>query len=192
MTLLLPIPTPRLILTPFSREHLTPRYVSWLNDPETTRYSEQRHRKHTLESCEAYWRSFEGTPHNFWAIVRTSGAGDHVGNLSAHLDPRHSVADLGILLAKEVWGEGLGTEAWIAACDHLLRVRRVRKVTAGAIEPNEGMLGIMRKAGMTEDGRRIRQHVWEGREVDVVHRAVFRNEWLERHPHPPFSDEHDG
>jgi hypothetical protein len=35
------------------------------------------------------------------------------------------------------------------------------------------MLGIMRKAGMVEDGRRPRQCLFEGREVDLVHAALF-------------------
>ena len=65
--------TPRLRIVPFCELYLTPRYVAWLNDPDVVRYSEQRHRVHTLESCRSYWLSFSGTPHFFWAIIVADG-----------------------------------------------------------------------------------------------------------------------
>jgi RimJ/RimL family protein N-acetyltransferase len=79
-----------------------------------------------------------------------------------------------------VWGRGYGAEAWRALCDHLFRARGIRKITAGTIEPNAGMIGIMKNVGMVDDGRRIRHHLWNGREVDVVYAALFRDDWLRK------------
>jgi ribosomal-protein-alanine N-acetyltransferase len=169
--------TPRLRIVPFGEDHLTERYVGWLNDPAVVRYSEQRFRKHTLESCRAYWRSFEETPNFFWAVVAHDAGLGHVGNLNAFIDPRHMVADVGILLGERtVWGQGYGTEAFKAVCDFLLGMGGFRKVTAGTLAVNMGMLAIMRHLGMTEDGHRVRQCLFEGQAVDVVHAALFRNE----------------
>ncbi len=176
-----PIETGRLILEPFGESRLSSTYVGWLNDPETVRYSEQRHRRHTLQSCRGYWRSFEGAPHFFWAIVAKDPALGHIGNMNAYLDPANSTADLGILIgAREAWGRGLGSEAWIAACDHLFRVCGIRKITAGTMAVNQGMLHIMKKAGMKEDGTRFRQCLVDGKESDIVHSALFRDEWMAR------------
>jgi hypothetical protein len=58
------IKTERLLLEPFSEKYLSERYVSWLNDHEIVRYSEQRHRTHTIESCREFMNSFENTPHH--------------------------------------------------------------------------------------------------------------------------------
>ncbi len=166
--------TPRLRIVPFSAEHLTERYVGWLNDPEVVKYSDQRFRQHTLESCRAYWESFAGTPNYFWALVARDPAVGHIGNMNAYVEPRHGTADVGIVLGERgVWGRGYGAEAWIAVCRWLLDEAGLRKVTAGTLSVNEPMLAIMRKAGMVEDGRRIRQQMWEGREVDLVHAALF-------------------
>jgi len=175
--------TPRLRIVPFTEDYLTPRYVAWLNDPEVVRYSDQRHRRHTLASCRAYWQSFAGTPHYFWAIVARAagpagcgpGTGLHIGNINAYVDVVHAVADVGILLGeRRVWGQGYGSEAWIAVCHYLLDEAGMRKVTAGTLAVNTAMLGIMRRAGMVEDGRRQRHCLCEGRAVDVVHAALFR------------------
>jgi len=169
------IRTERLRLVPFAEEFLTPRYVGWLNDPEVVRFSRQRHALHTLESCRRYWQSFHGTPHRLWAIVEAAEGLGHVGNLSASIDPHDEVADLGILIGqRSAWGRGYGSEAWKAVCRHLFEGPGVRKITAGTYATNLAMLGIMRAAGMAEDGRRLRHALVEGAEVDVVHAALFR------------------
>jgi len=165
----------RLSLRPFAPAFLAPRYVAWLNDPEVVRYSEQRHRMHSLESCRAYVESFAGTPHHLWAIVANEPSLGHIGNLAATVDAPNAVADLAIVVGERaVWGRGYGAEAWQAACDWLLGDGGMRKVTAGTMAENKGMLAIMRKCGMVEEGRRRDQFLLEGHPVDAVEVALFR------------------
>lgn len=169
------IETTRLRLVPFSRKHLTPAYVCWLNDPEVVRFSEQRHRKHSLETCKQYYESFSGTPHLFWAITTIDPENEHIGNMNAYVDTFNSVADIGILIGdRTVWGKGFGLEAWTAVCRYLLREADIRKVTAGTLAPNSGMLKIMEKSGMISDGRRSRHYLVGNKEVDVVYAAMFK------------------
>ena len=170
------IETPRLRIIPFSKKYLIPRYVGWLNDPMVVRYSEQRHKKHTLESCKQYLQSFIDSPHIFWAMTAIEPPLGHIGNMNAHIDTANSVADVGILIGERtVWGKGYGLEAWVAICNYLLRDVGMRKVTAGTIAANKGMMRIMEKAGMVADGRRIRQCMVDGSEVDIIHTALFGN-----------------
>lgn len=169
------ITTARLRIEPFTTNHLSSRYVAWLQDPDVVRYSEQRYRTHTLQSCREYAESFTGTPNRFWAIIEvTSGLG-HIGNMNAYMDPRHLVADLGILIGeKEAWGKGYASEAWRAVCNHLFAAG-MRKITAGTLSVNYAMLQVMRNADMKPDGCRVHQCLWEGREVDILHMALFRH-----------------
>lgn len=171
------IETSRLRLMSFSEEYLTPRYAGWLNDPEVVRYSEQRHRVHSLETCRRYFESFTGTPHFFWAMVVKDAPPGHIGNLNAHVNPENRIADVGILIGeRSAWRKGYGLEAWRAVCGYLLGEVGMRKVTAGAMAANTAMMRIMRNSGMTEDGRRIRHYLLDGREVDIVHAALFREQ----------------
>jgi RimJ/RimL family protein N-acetyltransferase len=176
--------TARLRVEPFAIDrHLSARYVSWLNDPQIVEFSEQRARVHTLESCRQYAESFVGTPNHFWAVVAADESLGHIGNLSAYVDATHGVADVGILLGERAaHGRGYAAEAWMAVCDFLLRAAGLRKVTAGALSVNTSMLRLMARVGMADDGRRIRQCLWNGTEVDVVHAALFRTVWLARFP----------
>ena len=169
------IETVHLEIVPFSETYLTQRYLSWLNDPEVVRYSEQRHRVHTLESCCEYMKSFVDTPNYFWALVTKNNELGHIGNMNAYVDLNNSVADLGILIGeRKAWRKGYGSEAWIAVCRYLLQEANIRKVTAGTLSVNRAMLGVIRRAGMVEDGRRNRHCLFEGSEIDVIYAAVYR------------------
>ena len=169
------IKTERLLVLPFGEEHLTERYVGWLNDKDVVRYSEQRHKAHTLESCLLYRESFDDSPGYFWAIEETQIGLGHIGNITAQIDSNNSIADIGILLGeKDAWGQGYGFEAFSSVSDFLLLDVGIRKVTCGTTENNLPMLGIMKKMNMVPDGRRKRQYVLEGKEVDVVYMALYR------------------
>jgi RimJ/RimL family protein N-acetyltransferase len=164
----------RVRLVPFAEQHLTPEYVSWLNDRELLRHSEQRHREHSLESCRAYWLGFSGTPHHFWAIEALDLGGLHVGNLNAYVDPHNALADMGILIGhRQARGRGYGHAAWQAGLAYLLGELRLRKITAGMLAENVGMMHIARTSGMVEDGLRRRHYLLDGRESDVVYWAHF-------------------
>lgn len=166
--------TPRLRIEPFSEKHLSPRYVAWLNDPQVVRFSEQRHRHHTIDSSRAYWRSFETSPHMFSAIVTTENESSHIGNVTVEVDPPNRVADIAIMIGERtMWGLGYGLEAWTAVLDELLTGQNMRKVTAGTMASNTAMVAIMRKAGMAEEGRKTKQYECEGREVDLIMTARF-------------------
>lgn len=172
------IATRRLSIVPFAERFLTPQYVGWLNDSEVVRFSTQRQRVHTLESCRRYWRSYDGTPHYFWALLERERGRGHIGNMNAYIDRHDQVADLGILMGdKNVWGQGYGREAWLAVCGYLFQYAGIRKITAGTCALNAAMVALMRTTGMVEDGRRVRQTLVDGREADIIYAALFRDSW---------------
>jgi RimJ/RimL family protein N-acetyltransferase len=177
------IRTERLLITPFAERHLSVTYVSWLNDRALMRYSEQRHRAHTIESCREYWRSFADTPHYFWALEETANGLGHIGNMNAYVNQHNSLADLGILIGSpQARGQGYGPEAWSAVCHFLFEALGLRKITAGVLAVNRPMLRLAETVGMVEDGIRRRQYVCDGVEVDVIHLALFRETWHEMEP----------
>lgn len=172
------IRTKRLRIVPFNEKHLHQKYVAWLNDPELMRYSEHRHEKHDLESCRVYLKSFEGTTNYFWAIEENEIGLGHIGNINAYVNRKNSIADIGILVgAREAQKKHYGIEAWEGVCSFLFNTLHIRKVTAGTLSVNTPMLKIMDLANMVEDGIRKRHYIFEGHEVDVIHKALFKEQW---------------
>ncbi|MEQ8504112.1 MAG: GNAT family N-acetyltransferase [Rhodospirillales bacterium] len=172
--------TPRLVLEPFPGELLTERYVGWLNDPEIVRYSEQRHRTHTLESCREFIESFAGTPNGLWAIRETAQGGRHIGNISTEIDPRSGTGDIRILIGeRDAWGTGLGAEAWMAVMAHLFDDLGLVHTTAGTLEDNRGMRKIMEKTGMTETHREPGPTPIDGQNMDMIYVSRSAQNWHE-------------
>ena len=162
------IKTQRLLLIPFTGKFLSERYASWLNDPQVVQFSEQRHKKHSMVTCREYFLGFRGSENFLWAIV-VAETGIHIGNISAYLDQPNSVADVGILIGeKSCWGQGYGLEAWEAVNKFLFDKIGIRKLTAGAMSINKGMISIMKKSGMVPDGIRRDQFLVNGKSVDMV------------------------
>jgi RimJ/RimL family protein N-acetyltransferase len=161
---------------PFTPRHLTQRYVGWLNDPEVVRYSEQRHRLHTLDSCRSYFASFEGSDSHFLAIEAADEALGHIGNITVSVDRHNQMADLSIMIGeKTAWGGGFATAAWCAVMEDQLGRAGLRKITAGTMSVNTSMVKLMERSGMTIEARRARHFLYEGIEVDLVQAARFQS-----------------
>ena len=175
-----PVRAPRIAgrlvtLRPFLDSDISPSYLGWLNDPTTMRWSNQRFRHHTYESCRAYRGGFEDTPNLFLAIeARSDGA--VLGTMTAYVAEQHGTADMGILVGeREAWGKGVGLEAWTLLMEWLLHTRGLRKVTGGTLDANVGMVRIMERSGMQLEGRRLRQELVDGVAHDVLYFGRFRD-----------------
>lgn len=167
--------TERLKLTPFNLDrHLTQAYVAWLNDPNVVRFSEQRHRHHDLDTCRQFQQSMSSGGHFVWAI-EIAQTGQHIGNLAIYIDRNNEVGDLTIMIGEpSAMKKGYGVEASTVVCHWLFTAGGLRKVTAGTMSTNKAMLNVMDKIGMHEEGRRKKQFLCEGQEVDFVLAASFK------------------
>lgn len=156
-------------LTRFAASDIVAPYLAWLNDAELMRYSNQRFRSHSVESCSNYLASFEGTDNLFLAIHHD---GSMVGTMTAYVSAAHGSADIGLLIGAHVQGKGLGLDAWTTLMQYLLD-HGSRKVTGGTLRCNTAMVKIMERAGMAPDGVRVAHELVDGKPQDIVHFAKF-------------------
>jgi len=165
--------TPRLRLRPFQTGDITAAYLSWLNDPTVTRFSNQRFRSHTAESSAAYLASFAGT-HNSFLLITQRSDGRPIGTATVYRSPQHGTADIGLMLGdRQCWGQGYGREAWQAVLGALLQEPGIRKVTGGTARPNQAMVRIMEESCMELEAVRARQELIDGQPVDLLYYARF-------------------
>lgn len=171
------IETPKLKMMTFTEANVSAEYINWLNDASLMQYSEQRHYLHSYESCLAYFKSFNFKQNIFLAIILKEN-NQHIGNINAYVDSFNQTADVGILIgAKDIQGRGLGAEAWFALMAYLFNKRGVRKITAGTMSCNLGMLKIMKKTFMSPDSVSKKQFLVKGEEVDLVRYALFADDF---------------
>jgi RimJ/RimL family protein N-acetyltransferase len=159
-----------LTIVTFSKEHLTPKYVAWLNDKEVVRFSEQRHKTHTLETCETYFHEVYISDDYFLAIeLAINGVRHHVGNLGVTVDKVNNSADLSIIIGeKSYWGSGIGTRAWRLLAQTLLERMSFRLLTAGAMSINTPMLKLFLRSNMKIDAILPERFLWDGEPIDLI------------------------
>tara|TARA_R110000803_G_scaffold118066_7_gene186512 strand:- start:156 stop:686 length:531 start_codon:yes stop_codon:yes gene_type:complete len=164
------IKCPGLLLKDFSQENLTNRYVSWLNDLDVVRYSRQRFSKHSLASCEVFFKQMERSHEFFVAIYEIENGFRYIGNLTTITDERNQVVDLAILLGeKGTWGQGYGQVAWSGMMEFLLNIPDVRMVTGGCMADNTAMEKVMIKSGMKHYYTKKNYFISDGGFCDSVH-----------------------
>lgn len=163
----------RLLLRQFTSADISESYLSWLQDPEVLRFSNQRFRVHTKETCQAYLDSFDGSPNYFLAICNRL-TGVMIGTLTVYRSLPHGTADIGILIGeRQFWGQGFGAEAFCLVLSALKDSGAVRKITAGTLKVNRGMVRILEKAGLQQEAIHRDQELFNGEPVDVVYYATF-------------------
>lgn len=164
----------RLYLCPFTKSDITADYIRWLNDPEVVRFSNQRFRHHDEKSCLAYLQTFADSGNLFLAICLCDDE-RLIGTMTAYVSAQHGTADMGLLIGERgLWGQGFGLEGWNLLLGHLLRDRKLRKITAGTLRCNVGMTRIMERSGMRLEAVRSQQEMVDGEAQDVLYFAKFR------------------
>lgn len=84
------------------------------------------------------------------------------------IDPTWGVAELGYYIEPDSHGHGYATEAVELMVEYAFEQRRLDKLTADALETNEGSHRVLEKNGFVEEGR-FREHAFvDGERVDVV------------------------
>lgn len=163
----------KIVLRRFTMEDITPEYISWLNDPEVVRYSNQRFTRHTRETCTQYLKSFEKSPNLFLSVRAKEGA-TAIGTMTAYVSPHHGTVDMGIMIGKgAARGQGLGQDAWNTLLAWFIGRDEIRKVTAGTMRANGAMLRLMEKAGMQHEATRVGQELLDGVPQDILYYAKF-------------------
>ncbi|MDB4638760.1 GNAT family N-acetyltransferase [bacterium] len=165
--------TTRLNIRQFESGDITDTYISWLNDPVVTRFSNQRFQTHTTESSFSYLKSFSGSSNSF-LLLELSSNSRPVGTATVYRSTQHGTADIGLMIGdRQCWGQGYGQEAWSWLVEAVLKEPVMRKVTGGTARLNQAMVQIMENSGMTLEAVRIRQELIEGKTVDLLYYSRF-------------------
>ena len=163
-------------LRPFRESDISNIFVSWLNDKEVVKYSNQRFLNHTHESCLDYLKGFSNTQNIYWAI-EDKKTKELYGSITAYIQDNHGIADIGLMVGnKNAWGRGIGFDSWMLMMDFLFKQRNIRKVTGGTLKTNTGMIRIMEKSIMIHEATRKDHELIDGKPVDILYFCKFSDD----------------
>jgi [ribosomal protein S5]-alanine N-acetyltransferase len=167
------------LLRPLERADLNERYLSWLNDPEVTRYTETGTFPSTAEDLDNYYRSITGSRNDVLLAIEEKKSGRHIGNVK--LGPIHwvhRVATFGILIGeKEFWGKGLGMEATRLMVEYGFRRLNLHRIDLGVFAEHEAAVHCYEKVGFKIEGR-LRQDLFhDGQFKDRLWMGLLRSDY---------------
>ena len=104
-----------------------------------------------------------------------------MGNFSLKVDENHRSAVLGVMIGdKDYWGQGVVLEARARILDFIFSELPVDKVSGGCYQTNVHAIFNYKRQGWELDGIRRADRLDQGRRVDAINFAMFREAWLSR------------
>lgn len=85
-----------------------------------------------------------------WAITRDE---EIVGAMGLHIVAAHQRAEVGYWIARERWGQGIATEALRAVLAYGFDVAGLHRIDGQHYKENPASGAVMRRVGMTHEGR---------------------------------------
>ncbi len=156
--------TPRLLLRELALED-APAVQEWAADPEVARYMPWG--PNTPEQSEEFLRSvvptrMESPRRTFELGIVLRASGQLAGACGIRIrDADHRIADLGYVLRRDCWGQGLATEAARALVEFGFRALGMHRIWATCHVENARSARVLEKAGMEREGR-LRENVQKG------------------------------
>jgi RimJ/RimL family protein N-acetyltransferase len=99
-----------------------------------------------LEGCAQRWQT--GTEYHW--IVEAKPAGEPVGSIACRVQGH--AADFGVLLARDAWGRGYGTQAAELLVGWLKRQGEIVRIWATTDVDNARSLRVLEKLGLQREG----------------------------------------
>lgn len=171
--------TQRLILRPLSPSDAQDMYA-YARDPLVSRYVPwETHR--SIEDSLAYLNTVaaaqaEGKPASWAVVSRTEGR--MVGTAGfVWWEPAHSAAEIGYILSRHLWGQGLMSEAAKAVVDFGFSRMELNRIEARCVEENIASARVLEKCGMTLEGK-LRDYLRiQGKLLTYRIYSILRREW---------------
>lgn len=168
-------------LVPLERGRHLDNAVAWLNDPEVTAWTLIGDFPiGRLAEAEFFDRAERA---DIWQASDVTLAvetldGEHVGFSGVHrIEWRNGCATTGTVIGrKEMWGQGLGTDAARVRTRYAFEVLGLRLLLSEALDGNTASIRMLERVGYVEVGRVPRRHFKRGAFRDALLFALERAE----------------
>lgn len=179
--LVLPLGTSRLVLRDFRASDFDAVFA-YAGDPELTRFMfyEPRDAADTRRYLQRMLGTQAEVPRMTWEVaVERAEDGRVIGACDLTMEnPRD--ADLGFVLARDVWKQGYATEIARALIDAGFEQLRLQRIFGICDIHNGASARVLEKAGMKREATVYGFRKAKGRTWDMHHYEITREEWRKK------------
>ena len=172
------------LLVPFSKEHLNdPEYMGWLHDPEIIKTLNLPHylsEPVSSSEVEGYCNAMMASSTDLFLAMHQVVDNRFIGTVKVgYINFYAGTADIGIMIGcRDLWGKGLATDALASLCGYLLRTVGLRRLTAGVMAINPGMVRVFEKLGFVQEGVFRQQDRTNDGYCDHIHLGCLKAEFI--------------
>jgi len=149
-------------------DEISESYVSWLNDYEVTKFTDQKDFKSTLETVEGYVNQlyFSGNDLLFGIFYGEK----HIGNMRlGQIDFENLTADVGYLIGeKNFWAKGITSKCLKILVQYAINNLGLKKINSGYFENNVGSAKVLKKCGFVIEGVKISNKIFEKKRINCI------------------------
>ena len=143
-------------------------YVSWLNNKQIVKFTEQKGMVHSLESVKQYVNEkFLSENEYLFGIYKKS---KHIGNIKlGPVDFVHKTAEISFFIGQvDEWGKGIMTKVINKLVTHAFENLGIEKISAGCYDENLGSKKVLIKCGFKIEGIKVKQVILNNERIDVI------------------------
>jgi len=173
------IETDRLLLRSITTKDAADIFA-YASDPEVTKYVRFVTHK-SIKDTHAFIRRVQAsyrkgiTP--LWGM-QSRASGRLIGAIGFLQWPNPDQrAELGYVISRDFWGQGLVTEAAKAVCDFAFRKMKVNRIEAGTIAGHAASERVLEKCGFRFEGVLRQREFIKGRFPDVSMYSLLRSDY---------------
>jgi RimJ/RimL family protein N-acetyltransferase len=149
-----------IMLKSITLEHVSERYLSWLNDPQVTQGIITKVNQYNLSNLREYVEKVILDDSTYMFAIHDVTTDLHIGNIKLYeIHRENKTCGLGLLIGdKTFWGRGVGTDACNALADFAFETLKMRKIWLTAFCTNPAAVALYHKVGFEIEGT-LKQHV---------------------------------
>jgi [ribosomal protein S5]-alanine N-acetyltransferase len=155
-----------------SEQHISQRYTDWLNDKEVCRDNMHGLGDNTIEKTRKYVEDVDRSDKKAVFAIITKDGNRHVGNISLLISWENNSGEISIIIGeKDVWGKGIGLEAYKLLTEYAFKTLGLHRVHSGMTSRNKAMIRVAEKNGMVFEGLSKEAFLKNGEYFDIFQYA---------------------
>ena len=175
------IETKRLLLRPFLESDAQAMYDNWASRPDNllhVTWDAHESPEVTQQSIARWVENYQNMDFYKWAICLKEKPDSVIGDISmVDMDEAVNACEVGYILSKDYWRQGLMTEALKAVLNYLLQDAGFNRVAAKFVTANPASGRVMAKAGMSYEGTFRQAVIYKGRTRDTDWMSMIDKDW---------------
>ncbi len=155
-------------LKTLSIEETSEAYVSWLNDYEVTKFTEQKHCKSTLKTVQDFVNQLYFSENDILFGVYHKAL--HIGNMRlGPINFEHLNAGVGYIIGeKNYWAKGITSKCLKTLIQYAVKDLGLKKINAAYYENNLGSAKVLKKCGFVIEGVKQSNIIFEKERINSI------------------------